>query len=510
MKLELVAKNKLLHISQADKIEYKQLELSTTISGTDYKGRKKINWTKSYIEKAAFMPAGFWYKMVKLSKSGWNVQMPNITNIVNSSITVEEIDEWIDNLTFAKDYIQPRWYQRRALYLNQKYSISRGDFATGAGKTLICYMTARYVIEKKFISNNKKVLMVVPSVQLVSQTRSDWMNDYQTDALIKLDIISGSFSGDRNASGNVILGNIDSLKEFPKEFFKDVGAIIFDEAHKLTTDTYQLMFSYCVGLDLDMIYSVSGSWYDEGTKGDFECERLSGPLLVSVPAHQLMDEGSLTPAKIFEVPLIHNYETSNIYYNHPDCQVTEFRNIRNHFELNFIRSLTKRFDIIMQTVGQLEHNQLLLFKSVDYARSFAKRIQENFPDKQCHVIVGDVSTTERDRIKGITEKFDNVIICATYGTMSTGISINNLFGLHFVEPPKSFIWVRQSIGRTLRLHPSKLFALVMAYVDIFKRYNKEWEGPKTGNIAGKHMKHRVKIYSQQKFEFKILNMIQVE
>lgn len=506
MILDLVAKNRLLHIRQADNIEYEQLKLLSTISGTDYKGRKAIPWTKTYIENSAFLPAGFWHKIAKLRQTNWNVQLPNITNIVDSSVTVESVDEWIDNLTFKKSYIEPRWYQRKAVFLSQKYAISRGDFATGAGKTLICYLVARYILEKKLAQKGKKVLMVVPSVQLVSQTMSDWYNDYQTDDYIKLDIISGSFPELRHPDGNVILGNIDSLKEFPKSFFKDVGAIIYDEAHKLTTSTYKQVFANCIQNDLDMIYSVSGSWYDANTKGDYECEAISGPLLISVPASQLMAEGSLTPAKIFEVPLHHQYEVCERYYNHEDCQVTEFKNIRNHFELGFIRSQRTRFEAIMAVVEKLEHNQLMLFKSVDYAKQFVAAIKATMPHKQPYLIAGEVSTADRDRIKAITETNDNVIICATYGTMSTGVSINNLFGLHFIEPPKSFIWVRQSIGRTLRLHSSKTYAMIFSYVDIFKKYNYDWGGPQK-NIVSKHLKARIKIYEQQNFEFKVLEPI---
>lgn len=509
MILELRSRNRLLFIQQADKIEYDQLNLATTISGFDYKGNKKIAWTKKYLENGSYISSGFWHKLASLRKIGYNVQMPNLTNIIDTSVTIENINEWIDDIDFANPKINPRWYQRKALFLSQKYSVSRGDFATGAGKTLICYLVSRYILEKKLSDKGKKVLIVVPSIQLVSQTRDEWMNELQTDNYITLDIISGSFPELRNATGNVILGNIDSLKEFPASFFKDVGAIIYDEAHKLTTATYQQIFFNCLSNDLEMIYSVSGSWYDANTKGDFESESISGPLLISVPAHQLMKEGSLTPVQIHEVPLVYDKQISEMYYNHNDCQVTEFVNKRNHFELNFIRSQRKRFDAIVNIAGKVEHNQLMLFKSVAYCKAFAAELQKLFVEKQIHVIVGDVGSSDRERIKQLTANNDNVVICATYGTMSTGISINNLWVLHLVEPPKSFIWVRQSIGRMLRLHPSKDTAIIISYVDIFKKYIKTWLGPARTNIAANHLTSRVKIYIQQKFEYKILPEIKL-
>ena len=289
-----------------------QIKLTCTVSGTDYKKKRAIKWTKTYVDNNC-IPAGFWMKMLQLSKMGYHVNIPNMSNIVDADYTAEDANDWIDEIEFKKDYIQPRWYQRKALYLAMKYSISRGDFATGAGKTLICYLVARSILERKLTAKGKKVLVVVPSVQLVSQTRDAWINDYQSDDAVVIDVVSGSYSGERNPNGNVILGNIDTLRGFPKSFFKDVGAVIYDEAHKLTTETYKSIFYHLLPNELDLTYSVSGSWYDEDTKGDYECESLSGPLLISVPAHLLMAEGSLSKLRVFEVPFVHNYATSDGY-----------------------------------------------------------------------------------------------------------------------------------------------------------------------------------------------------
>lgn len=507
MKFKSIFYNRILQLTEYNNLEYEYLKQNFTLSGWNYRKGKKIKWEKTFLQNGTFLSSGFLLKLRKFAQEkGFNINIDGIENFVNPKYDKEFITEWVQSQTYKKDYIVPRWYQTDALYYSQRYKFTRGDFATGSGKTFICYLVSRFILEQTLQQKNKKVLMVVPSVQLVSQTRDDWFDNFQNDDFIKLDIRCGELPKEANENGNVILGNIDSLTNLPKEFFKDVGAIIYDEAHKLTTNGYKKIFDYCQGNNLDMIYSVSGSWYEDGTVEDFECEEISGSILIRVTAKDLMNEGTLTPVKVNEIPFMWDYETSKGYYNHADCQVTEFKNIRNHFELEYIRSQQKRIDFIVNLIGKFENNQLLLFKSKKYLREFEKILKERYPDKEILVIVGEVSGKKRDEIKKYTETNNNVIILATYGTMSTGVSINNLSTLHFVEPPKSFIWVRQSIGRMVRLHKSKQFALIISYTDIFKKYDRNWLGGHR-NISHGHLTERVNIYKQQNFDYKVLNPI---
>jgi superfamily II DNA or RNA helicase len=80
------------------------------------------------------------------------------------------------------------------------------------------------------------------------------------------------------------------------------------------------------------------------------------------------------------------------------------------------------------------------------------------------------------------------IICATYGTFSTGINIPNLGHLIFAAPYKSKIRILQSIGRVLRKHASKNGAIIYDLVD----HNNKWF-PKYGDI-------RLRFYDKEKFE----------
>ena len=80
------------------------------------------------------------------------------------------------------------------------------------------------------------------------------------------------------------------------------------------------------------------------------------------------------------------------------------------------------------------------------------------------------------------------------GTFSTGINIVNLHNIIFASPSKSQIRVLQSIGRGLR--KSTLDTTVYDIAD-----DLHWKSNK--NYTLNHSGERVKIYSKEKFKFKI-------
>lgn len=503
MKLKFVNKNRLLQIINISQIELEIIEKLALVKWVQWMGRgKRVIMHKNWLHNATFLPGGFWYKIMKLTQSNNRVEIENLDNIINK-VTYEEISDYINDLEYKAEWLIPRWYQIKALYLASKYSISRGDFATGAGKTFICYAVSRWYLENKLQAKSQKILMVVPSVMLVKQTADDWMENYQSDDYIKLSLVCEG-QNDMNPNANVIIGNIDTLANQPKDFYSNIGGVIFDEAHKLSTDQYKLIFNYIVGNDLSLIYGVSGSFFDPKHQNEFEAEAISGPILISVPAHQLMEEGSLTPVEVSEIELEYDYDYCELFFSDPKLT----SNNATHYELNFIRESVARLELVSSFISKTEMNQLCLFKSTVYLRRFEKHLNSLELDKQIYVIIGEVTNPIREEIKKLTEINMNVIILATYGCMATGVSINNLSTLHLIEPPKSFIWLRQSIGRMVRLHESKKVARIISYVDIFKKHNKHWDGPRR-NMTWTHLNHRIKIYKEQKFPYKVLGPLKI-
>lgn len=101
-----------------------------------------------------------------------------------------------------------------------------------------------------------------------------------------------------------------------------------------------------------------------------------------------------------------------------------------------------------------------------------------------------------DKRKEIREVGSNKILIASYGTLSTGVSINAIFNIIFVDSFKSEQIIIQSIGRALRLHTDKKRALIFDIVDIFSPKN-------MNNILYSHFKERVKFYDKRGYPYTI-------
>ena len=112
---------------------------------------------------------------------------------------------------------------------------------------------------------------------------------------------------------------------------------------------------------------------------------------------------------------------------------------------------------------------------------------------------GGVDTEEREKVREITEKSDNAIIVASYGTFSTGINIRNLHNIIFASPSKSRIRNLQSIGRGLRLGDNKVNATLYDIADDLTYKSKE-------NYTLKHFQERINIYTEEEFDYEIHNI----
>ena len=116
--------------------------------------------------------------------------------------------------------------------------------------------------------------------------------------------------------------------------------------------------------------------------------------------------------------------------------------------------------------------------------------------KKVYYVDGSINKDIREEFKRRMEKEDNVIIVASYGTFSTGISIKNIHNIFFTESFKSEVIIRQSIGRGLRKHHTKSHVKIFDFIDDIRYQNSEADWL---NYVYKHSIQRRKIYKEEKF-----------
>ena len=116
-----------------------------------------------------------------------------------------------------------------------------------------------------------------------------------------------------------------------------------------------------------------------------------------------------------------------------------------------------------------DKNTLILAHHTEYINYITEIIKKKFPNRHIDVITGSVSPKKREQIKQMLKDNNDCILIASYGTLSTGITLANLcFGVLF-ESFKSEVINMQSIGRGLGLSDLKDEFVLYDIIDCFEK-----------------------------------------
>ena len=169
-------------------------------------------------------------------------------------------------------------------------------------------------------------------------------------------------------------------------------------------------------------------------------------------------------------------------------------------EIKFLAQCTERNNFIKNLAIGRTGNTLVLFQMVEkHGKILYNLINSKAGKRKIFFIYGGIDVEERERAREITEKENDAIIIASYGTFSTGINIRNLHNIIFASPSKSRIRNLQSIGRGLRKGDKKNKATLYDIADDLSY--KSWN-----NFTLKHFAVRVKMYNEEEFDYKIYNI----
>ena len=218
-------------------------------------------------------------------------------------------------------------------------------------------------------------------------------------------------------------------------------------------------------------------------------EGLFGTVNKVVTTTELQETGKLADLKIFCLVLQHG-KTERDFLKDKNYQE----------EMDFLVTNSKRNKFIRNLVTGLQGNTLCLFQYVEkHGQTLKEMIEEKADDKKIFYVHGGVEAEEREKIRFITEKSDNAIIVASFGTFSTGINIRNLHNIVFASPSKSRIRNLQSIGRGLRLKDNNSEATLYDIADDISYNDKE-------NYTLAHFRERINIYNEEDFNYEIHNV----
>ena len=336
-----------------------------------------------------------------------------------------------------------------------------------------------YSIVRYFVEKEHNILLIVPTTSLVEQMYKDF-EDYGWNAE---EYCHKIYSGkEKSTNKNVVITTWQSIYNLPRTFFEKFDVVIGDEAHQFKSkslvgimtkmDNTKYRFGFTGTLD----GSQTHKWVLEG---------LFGPSYKVTQTQELIEKGYLSKLQIKVLLLKHN-----------EHQFDEYEE-----EIQYLITHDKRNNFIKNLSLDLKGNTLILYSRVEtHGQPLYEMINSSAAkDRKIFFVYGGVDAEEREKVREITEKENDSIIVASYGTFSTGINIKNLHNIIFASPSKSRVRNLQSIGRVLRKGENKNKAVLYDIADDITYKSKK-------NYTLNHLIERIKIYNEEKFNYEIIQL----
>lgn len=430
--------------------------------------------------------------------------------------------------------ITPHDYQEQGIIHALQAGRSLLLSPTASGKSLMIYILMRYFLAK----TTKKVLIIVPTTNLVQQLFSDF-KDYSE--YVKWDVEKTCHQiydgGEKHTDKRVVISTWQALavkeripdeimaelketktaaqikairKKWNKQaayileddYFAEFGTVFGDECHLFASEDNQ------GGGELNEIMSkLCNAKYRVGTTGTLKdskvnhliLEGIFGKVYQTTTTKEMMDQKKAAQLYIKCLQL-----------QYSDEERKAMRKKTYQEEIDFLISHKGRNKFIRNLALSLKGNTLVLFERVEKHGKILHEMLDSAAEtgRKVFFVAGETPTDERNAVRSIVEKEPNAIIVASYGTFSTGVNIRNIDNMIFASAGKAKIRVLQSIGRGLRLSVRKWMVTLYDIVDDLSCWNKA--GTQVNdNYAMQHFTERVNFYNEEQFEYRMYK-IQLE
>jgi superfamily II DNA or RNA helicase len=501
MLFEISEDSRFLVLLEATELELEQIRITLTkqVHNAKFNPRVKNGYWDGYycyLYKDRFIPIGLWRELVDMAKKfNYPIYFKNLTDLFDNSINIEDFTQWAND--FFEGFMldgketKPREYQIETAFRILKFRKCSAELATSAGKTMISFLTIAYMLQKGLA---KRILFIVPNVSLVNQAEEDfYVFNNRNQIKLKTEAI---YSGQKpKKESNVVIGTYQSLVKKKEEYFEDFDAVIVDEMHKVKAVSIKSILEKCINVEYR--YGLTGTFPKPGTLDRLTLMCYTGPLVNEVNAAFLQKKGFVAKCEVKVIQLDYAPdEVKEAFHKLSKNPDPEQRKKVYNLEQNYVIANAARLNMITDIIGKSTKNSLVLFHRIEHGEEIYNTLRKKCPDKLVYYVDGGISDQLREAYKKKMEQNDNVILVASFGTFSTGISIKNIHNIFFTESFKSEIIIRQSIGRGLRLHDKKDKLVIIDFVDDFTWGN--WQ-----NKLYKHGKERQAIYEDQSFPYEV-------
>lgn len=409
------------------------------------------------------LPYGLLLDLISFHKKDWKHLEITVDQEVKDLFKGKKL-ELVEELSF-----KPYDYQKECI--NSCLNTTKGIIvsATASGKSLQISYVLKTLFENNIIG---KAILIVPSIGLVTQFYND-MKDYG------IDVSNVGRVGDklREFDKPLTISTWQSLKNCI-EVMDQYDCVIVDEVHTCKAKILAEIVKAAVNAKYRLGFT--------GTMPFSELDQLQvksylGPVIKEFKSADLATKGYVSKCLI---KLLNYHYASNPKGDYNEVKDSIFTN-------------TNRISTIREIIGKSDGSILLLVGKVESEGVVLQKALEKHPSMKGRRIVflsGRDGADVREEWRKETDGSDDVVLIATYGIFSTGISIKSLRHLILASPFKSKIRIIQSIGRILRLHADKIYGATVWDICDQVKYLKE------------HSLIRIKHYSKERFEMEEIDI----
>ncbi len=397
-----------------------------------------------------------------------------LTDKFRDVITIPTLKEKLVKLN-----LDPRDYQEESVLAAIKNKSGVIVLPTSAGKTLVIALLVKSIQAQ----HDCKTLILVPDIQLVAQTYSDFLEyGIPEEEITKW---TGSIKPNKNAK--IVISNAQILLSEKQDLslLKDIKLLVIDEVHKIR-----------YGNKINKVVEQIPALFRYGLTGTLPDNKIDQWNIFGKIGRVIYFKQSADLREQKYISQVHVAALKLNYSNVPQFTIPSMHNPTAGYEEEITWLQTNKFrnDIITKLVNKQDKNTLIMVDRIAHGEELLRVLQEN-TNKAVHFVHGAVEIEEREMIRKLMEEQDNVACIAISKIFSTGINIKNLHNIIFAAIGKARIKIIQSIGRSLRKHASKKRATIF---DI-------WDNLRYGN---KHIVERLALYDREQITYSVTELIE--
>ena len=386
-----------------------------------------------------------------------------------TEFTPEEIVKEFHNIKEILPF-PPYDFQFKAALASLMYGKQINKMCTGSGKSMTISLIAEFMRRK-----GKKGLLLVPNINLLTQFKSD-IADYQLHDLYNDTHVIGGGANDKHFNCTLTISTWQSLLERENLNLNELDYVICDEAHRFASEETSAIVSETTNCKFKLAFTGT---LPEDPVQKMQLLGLFGLPQTYITSRELIERGLATPIKINSIIFNYSRDDKNIF-KEAGAYAKQLKIIKEH-------ELRNKFIINLMEKIQSTGNTLTLFQHTEHGKGlFIDIMKRLYPDVEVenkditgkksfefqekygiYFLNGEDDAKTRERTRHILEDHDDAILISNYQLLSTGVNIKKLHNMIMASPLKAYTTITQSIGRGMRLHPSKSEFIVYDLVDNF-------------------------------------------